>query len=121
MDCCLRSPSPHLLPSGEGTNLQTRGWTGERDMLQRSFFRLVLAGLVLLGFAVVAVPTRADEAADLQRDSLPAHAIWLDSLDLSKMEQGWKKPQACRSVDEHAIKIHGTTFPTASARTPRAK
>ena len=79
-------------------------------MLQGSFFRVVLAGLVVLGIAVVALPARADEAAGLQGDTLPAHAIWLDSLDLSKIEQGWKKPQACRSVEEHAIKIHGMTF-----------
>ena len=53
---------------------------------------------------------RADEAAALQGDTLPAHAIWLDSLDVSKIEQGWGSPQAGRSVEGHPIKIHGTAF-----------
>ena len=39
-----------------------------------------------------------------------AQAIWLDSLDVGTIEQGWRTAQACRSVGEHAIKIHGATF-----------
>ena len=56
------------------------------------------------------MPAHADEAAALQGDARPAHAIWLDSLDLSKIEQDWRRPQACRSAEKNAIKIHGKTF-----------
>ncbi|MGA2261660.1 MAG: NPCBM/NEW2 domain-containing protein [Acidobacteriota bacterium] len=46
----------------------------------------------------------------LTRDAPPANSIWLDSLDLSKIEQGWGNPHAGRSVDNNPIKIHGVSF-----------
>ncbi len=78
--------------------------------MQRCFARSVLVGVVVLGLGIVVSPVRADEAAALQGDALPAQAIWLDSLDVGTIEQGWRTAQARRSVGEHAIKIHGAKF-----------
>ena len=50
-----------------------------------------------------------DQAA-LSGDKAPAGAIWLESLDLSKIEQGWGEPRAGRSVDDNPLKIHGQEF-----------
>ena len=50
-----------------------------------------------------------DQAA-LSADQAPPGTIWLESLDLSKIEQGWGKPHASRSVDEHPLRIHGEEF-----------
>ena len=44
------------------------------------------------------------------RDAAPANSIWLDSLDLSKIEQGWGNPHAGGSVDNNPLKIHGVSF-----------
>ncbi len=50
-----------------------------------------------------------DQAA-LSGDKAPEGSIWLESLDLSKIEQGWGEPQKGRSVDNHPLKIHGQEF-----------
>jgi alpha-galactosidase len=39
-----------------------------------------------------------------------AETVWLDSLDLSKMRQGWGKPQINRSIREKQLSIGGKTF-----------
>jgi alpha-galactosidase len=41
----------------------------------------------------------------------PAGAIWLETLDLGRMDQGWGKPQAGRSVDERPLTLHGAVYP----------
>ncbi len=78
--------------------------------MQCCFARLVLAGVVVLGSGIVVSPARADEAAALQGDTLPAQAIWLEGLDLSRVSQGWDTAKAAHSMDNHPIKIHGATF-----------
>jgi len=45
--------------------------------------------------------------------AIAAHAaetVWLDSLDLSTMRQGWGKPQVNRSIREKPLAIGGKTF-----------
>jgi alpha-galactosidase len=39
-----------------------------------------------------------------------AETVWLSSLDITKIEQGWGKPHVDKSVDGHAISIGGKTF-----------
>ncbi len=39
-----------------------------------------------------------------------AETVWLDSLDLSKMRQGYGKPQINRSIREQSLRIGGRTF-----------
>ena len=43
-------------------------------------------------------------------EKAPQGAIWLESLDLSKIEQGWGQPNKGRSVDGNPLKIHGQHF-----------
>ena len=50
-----------------------------------------------------------DQAA-LAGAKLPPDAIWLESLDLTNIDQGWGQPRARRSVDRHPLKIHGQEF-----------
>lgn len=46
----------------------------------------------------------------LNKDEPPPNAIWLETLDLSKMWQEWGKPTAAKSVDGNPITINGVTF-----------
>ena len=41
----------------------------------------------------------------------PAESIWLETLDLSLMDQGWGTPQAAHSVDNHPLTLHGAVYP----------
>ena len=55
------------------------------------------------------------EAAELNRavlsgDKAPEGAIWLESLDISKIEQGWGQPHKGRSVENRPLTIHGQKF-----------
>ena len=57
----------------------------------------------------------AAKTAELDQEALsgakaPQGAIWLDSLDVSKIEQGWGQPHAGGSVEGHALRIHGQRF-----------
>ena len=36
--------------------------------------------------------------------------VWLDTLDLSKIEQGWGQAQAVKSVDGHSLRVGGRVF-----------
>src|ERR1041385_8584652 len=39
-----------------------------------------------------------------------AQTVWLSSLDLSKMQQGWGKPQTNQAVTAKPMSINGQTF-----------
>lgn len=56
----------------------------------------------------VAVLVAAGRRAHAQE--LPPNAIWLDTLDLSKMTIGWREPQAGRSVEGNSPKLKGQVF-----------
>jgi alpha-galactosidase len=68
-----------------------------------------LAWVVLA--AAVAAPAMAQSETDLQGKTPPAGGIWLESLDLSKMQQDYGHPHAGKSVDKHPIRLNGATFP----------
>jgi alpha-galactosidase len=69
---------------------------------------LALTGLLLLDGALPAMA--ADDLAALQGNALPQNAMWLDSLDLGKVQQGWGIARGGRSVENNPLKIHGVTF-----------
>ncbi len=69
--------------------------------------------VVVIGFLVlgsIAARLLANDAVATRGGMLPGHSIWLDSLDVNTIEQGWGKPQAGRSVDANPLKLHGTTY-----------
>ncbi len=52
-----------------------------------------------------------DNFADLRSVTQPANALWLSTLDLSKMTTGWGTPHVDMSVDGNPIKLHGIIYP----------
>ena len=70
--------------------------------------RSILAALLLT--AACAAPAFAQTAADLQGANPPANGLWVDSLDLSRMEQEYGEPHAGRSVDDHALTLKGDVY-----------
>ena len=39
-----------------------------------------------------------------------AESVWLDALQVGRIEQGWGKPHARKSVDKHPLRIGGSPF-----------
>ena len=69
-----------------------------------------VALLALTFVTVGAGATILTRAARAQTPDLPADAIWLDALDLSKMTVGYGKPQIKLSVDKNALTLDGRKF-----------
>src|SRR5208283_3267906 len=71
-----------------------------------------LLSVVALLFVVFLPSTRAAELdqAALSGDKAPQGAVWLDSLDISKIQQGWGEPHAGRSVDNNPLTLQGHKF-----------
>ena len=49
-------------------------------------------------------------AVVLANHAFAAESVWLSSLDVSKTQQDWGKPQADKSVDGHTMTIAGTKY-----------
>ena len=54
---------------------------------------------------------RAQTAADLAAQDPPPHALWLETLDLSKMTAGYGTPQAGKSIDGNPLTLNGVVYP----------
>jgi alpha-galactosidase len=72
---------------------------------------LALFPLALLAFA----PARSRlgggaQGADLAGDRPPENAIWLDSLDVSNVSQGWGSPQIGKSVEGKPLTLGGIVY-----------
>ncbi|MDR3708363.1 MAG: NPCBM/NEW2 domain-containing protein [Capsulimonadaceae bacterium] len=52
----------------------------------------------------------AGASPDLTATTAPAGSIWLDTLDLSKIEQDWGKPGKCQSVENHPLTLGKTVY-----------
>ena len=59
---------------------------------------------------IVAGQADSQEMAALQGEAMPANAMWLESLDLSFMEQDYGQPHAKLSIDGHPLKLKGMPF-----------
>src|SRR5271170_6554460 len=46
----------------------------------------------------------------LRGDALPAHAIWMDTLEVGLIDQGFSRPRAKQSVDRKPITLHGDVY-----------
>ena len=77
-----------------------------RSILARSARLTAMAWLVCLA----AAQGRAQDVAALRGKDAPAGAIWLDSLDVNKIEQSWAVARAGCSAESHPIQIHGVGF-----------
>ncbi len=70
-----------------------------------------IAGCILgltLFFATASV---AQTPRELANETLPADAIWLESLNLQEMSQDWGQPHVGRSVENNPISLGGIVFP----------
>ncbi|MGO8750697.1 MAG: NPCBM/NEW2 domain-containing protein [Thermoguttaceae bacterium] len=108
--CTLRSPTSYNseILSATGSTLSNHPNRKDISMawqLRRTIWILAISVLCLL-----ADRAPAQDMAALQGKDAPAGALWVDSLDLSPIEQGFGQPQAGRSVDNQPIKIKGVSF-----------
>lgn len=62
----------------------------------------ITAFLALLACGFLASPLKAQQQ--------PANTQWIDSMDLSQVEQGWGQASPRKSVDGNPIKIAGTVY-----------
>jgi hypothetical protein len=63
-----------------------------------------------------AVPAALAQTADtLRAEQPPAGAMWVESIDLSRMAQRRGTPRAGRSIRDLPITLGGVTYPHASA------
>ena len=67
-------------------------------------FRWTLGGVVFSLLVLIGTLVAADS------ESVPARSFWLDELDLSLTESGWKSAQARRSVDGAPLSVAGQKF-----------
>ncbi len=73
------------------------------------YFCLYGAALgMLLGLAPV---SRAQDAAALRAQAVPANGRWVETLDLSKMTEGYGTAVAGRSIDGHPLTLGGVVYP----------
>jgi alpha-galactosidase len=71
---------------------------------------LMLGAVSLAMLAVASGPVRAQTADDLKADAPPANAIWLSSLDLSKLIVGFGTPVADKSIDGNQISLGNVKY-----------
>ena len=57
------------------------------------------------------MPALASDERMLRAKKAPKNGVWLESLDLKLMSQGWKKPQAGQSVMTMPITMGGVEYP----------
>ena len=55
-------------------------------------------------------PASAQTEADLRGANPPANGLWIDALDLSKVQQDWGDPHAGRSVENRPLSLHGEVY-----------
>ncbi len=73
----------------------------------KSYFLSAAVGL-MLGLAAAG---HAQDAAALRGAAAPANGVWLETLDLSKMTEGYGTAAAERSIDGHPLTLGGVVYP----------
>ncbi len=58
-----------------------------------------------------APPSRAQTADTLAASEPPPHAVWLETLDLSKMTVGFSAPKVGKSIDGNPLTLNGVVYP----------
>lgn len=75
---------------------------------RRFSMKHVLCALAILA-AILAAP--CSDGADLTARKAPKNGLWIETLDLSVMNQGFKRPQACKSLMGFPIALGGVQYP----------
>lgn len=78
----------------------------------KSLIKFAICTPLALGFWLTA-PTIADaqNADDLHASNAPTNALWLDTLELSKVSSEWQTPQAGHSIDKNPLTLGGVVYP----------
>jgi alpha-galactosidase len=71
---------------------------------------LRLSHLAAIVAVAIAAGCRGHTQETPQPGVLPPNALWLESLDLSKMTIGWRQPQAGKSVEGNPLTLKGQVF-----------
>ena len=73
----------------------------------------VRCSMIAFGVSACFLATQAfcDDKTPPQTNAQPTYSVWLETLDLRKVEQERGRAQAAKSVDGNAIKIGGVEFP----------
>ena len=68
---------------------------------------------LLLAAALLPLPStaRGQDADALRANDPPAHALWLETLDLSQVVQDYEQAQAGKSMDGHPLTLAGVVYP----------
>jgi alpha-galactosidase len=66
--------------------------------------------MFLLSILAFGRPAFCQSLADLRKADPPYNAIWLETLDISRMSQEWGKAHAAKSLDGNAITVAGMAF-----------
>jgi alpha-galactosidase len=83
-------------------------------MMMSGRFRATLPGAIAGAALLVILATASagrQDAATLQGAEAPPNSIWVETLDLNRMSQGWGEPHARRSVDGNPLRLKGKAFP----------
>lgn len=64
-----------------------------------------------MGLCLLSSTLHAQEAAALQAMNAPVGALWVDTLNLSHMQQDFGSPHAGKSVDGNPLTLHGVVYP----------
>ncbi|SDD72224.1 alpha-galactosidase [Mucilaginibacter pineti] len=73
-------------------------------------FALML-GLVAMASGGLSLPAFAQDASVLKAEKAGPDMQWVDSMDLSQIEQGWGQAKARRSVGDNPITLAGVVYP----------
>lgn len=80
------------------------------DAPNADMFATGRATIVPVAFRQAGSPSARQDMSAMQGDTLPAHAVWLESLDLNQMEQGYGSARPAHSVDNNPLRLGGMTF-----------
>ncbi len=80
--------------------------------MTKHFYRLVMmTAALILAPALVSSLTWQNDVDQLRSEIVPAGAMWVDSLDLSNISQGYGEPHGGKSVDGLPLTLHGVVYP----------
>ncbi|HZT44435.1 MAG TPA: NPCBM/NEW2 domain-containing protein [Chthonomonadaceae bacterium] len=72
---------------------------------------LLLYSFLLGSFLAAPRSACGQTPEELRATNPPPNALWLDTLDVSQIIQGWGTPHAGRSVEDHPLTLKGVVYP----------
>lgn len=73
--------------------------------------KIALTAITLAVALPLISAARAQDKPDLMAAEAPAHSLWLDSLDISRIQQEYGDPHAGKTVDSNPLTLGGKVYP----------